>query len=84
MNLFCKVASRDLGPQPELVAGKFSILVADGVEAFAPVCEAHSGYESIEVTPGKLCTPCYSHGSWRNKNKFQDHSCLKAQAVQKL
>lgn len=35
MNLFCKAASVDLGPQPELVEGKFSILVADRVEAFA-------------------------------------------------
>lgn len=66
MNLFCKVASTDLGPQPELVGGKFSILVADGVEAFAPACEAHSGYDSIGVAPGKPCAPCI----WRDYDKF--------------
>lgn len=86
MNLFCRVAGTDLGPQPELDEGKFSILVleSDSVEAFAPVYEAQSGYENTEITPGRLCTPCYPHCSWRDKNKYWGHSCLKALSVQKL
>lgn len=51
-----------LAHSQSLLKANFLYSVTDSVEeAFAPVCEAHSGYENIEVTPGKLCTPCYIH-----------------------